>query len=400
MTAYTWDGNNSRRYRRDCSGFVSMAWHLDADPNTVGLADGTYTVPIARGELRPGDLLNDTISSETGWPWHAILFGGWENDAKTRFWYYSFGATPVEKVTGASFSQATLSGHPTSEYRTYRYKNVIEDSSSEDRGLADVTGDGFTDLVATKSDGTMWLYSNNFLRDDGWPYSDVRQIGSGWTNYDRIVASDATGDGYADLVAWRPDGTMWLYSNNFNRDNGRPYSDVRQIGSGWNAFNRIIAADATGDGYTDLVAWKPDGTMWLYSNNFNRDNGHPYSDVRQIGSGWNGYNRIVASDATGDGYTDLVAWKSDGTMWLYSNNFNRDNGHPYSDVRQIGSGWNSFNRIVASDATGDGYTDLVAWKSDGTMWLYSNNFGRDNGHPYSDVRQIGSGWNAFNRVFA
>ncbi|MEU7249004.1 hypothetical protein AB0A87_12825, partial [Streptomyces sp. NPDC045251] len=85
-----------------------------------------------------------------------------------------------------------------------------------------------------------------------------------------------------------------LYSNNFNRDNGDPYGDVRQIGHGWNNYNRIIAADATGDGYTDLVALKPDGTMWLYSNNFNRDNGDPYGDVRQIGHGWNNYNRIIA----------------------------------------------------------------------------------------------------------
>ncbi len=34
---------------------------------------------------------------------------------------------------------------------------------------------------------------------------------------------------------------MWLFSNNFNRDGGQPYHDVRQIGSGWNIFNRMIA---------------------------------------------------------------------------------------------------------------------------------------------------------------
>ncbi|MEU3894771.1 VCBS repeat-containing protein, partial [Streptomyces sp. NPDC029519] len=123
-----------------------------------------------------------------------------------------------------------------------------------------VTGDSFSDLVALKPDGTMSLYSNNFVRDDGDPYGDVRQIGHGWNNYNRIIAADATGDGYTDLVALKPDGTMWLYSNNFNRDNGDPYGDVRQIGHGWNNYNRIIAADATGDGYTDLVALKPDGT--------------------------------------------------------------------------------------------------------------------------------------------
>ncbi|WP_345626761.1 FG-GAP-like repeat-containing protein, partial [Streptomyces thinghirensis] len=129
---------------------------------------------------------------------------------------------------------------------------------------------------------------------DGDPYGSVRQIGHGWNNYNRIIAADATGDGYTDLVALKPDGTMWLYSNNFVRDDGDPYGSVRQIGHGWNNYNRIIAADATGDGYTDLVALKPDGTLWLYSNNFVRDDGDPYGDVRQIGHGWNNYNRIIA----------------------------------------------------------------------------------------------------------
>ncbi|MFC5241103.1 FG-GAP repeat domain-containing protein [Streptomyces atrovirens] len=163
-----------------------------------------------------------------------------------------------------------------------------------ERTTHSVTGDSFSDLVTTKSDGTMWLYSNNFVRDDGTPYSSNRQIGHGWNTYDRIIPADATGDGFTDLVALKPDGTMWLYSNNFVRDDGIPYSSGRQIGHGWNTYDRIIAADATGDGFTDLVALKPDGTMWLYSNNFVRDDGIPYSSNRQIGHGWNTFNRIVA----------------------------------------------------------------------------------------------------------
>jgi hypothetical protein len=86
-------------------------------------------------------------------------------------------------------------------------------------------------------------------------------------------------------------------------------------------------------------------------------------------------------------------------MWLFSNNFLRDNGVPYGDVRQIGSGWNSYAKVIPADVTGDGYTDLVGEKADGTMWLFSNNIGRDNGVPFSDVRQIGSGWNNYSNIF-
>ncbi|MFG2105109.1 hypothetical protein ACGFJ5_31415, partial [Micromonospora echinaurantiaca] len=83
---------------------------------------------------------------------------------------------------------------------------------------------------------------------------------------------------------------------NFVRDDGMPYNGgSRQIGHGWNGYSRIIAADATGDGYTDLVTLKPDGTLWLYSNNFVRDDGIPYNGgSRQIGHGWNGFTNILA----------------------------------------------------------------------------------------------------------
>ena len=263
-----------------------------------------------------------------------------------------------------------------------------------------VTGDDFADMVGTKADGTMWLYTNNFVRDDGVPYSATRQIGSGWGGFDRIFAADVTGDRFTDMVATKPDGTMWLYSNNFVRDDGRPYSAVRQIGTGWENFDRIVGADVTGDGFADLVATKADGTMWLYSNNIVRDDGRPYSAVRQIGHGWENFDRLVGADVTGDGFADLLATKADGTMWLYSNNIVRDDGVPYSAVRQVGSGWGGFDRIVGADVTGDGFADLVATKADGTMLLYSNNIVRDGGRPYSAVRQIGHGWDGFDRLTA
>ncbi len=47
----------------------------------------------------------------------------------------------------------------------------VEANPPEEHGTADVTGDRYTDLVTTKPDGTMWLYSNNFNRDGGQPYT-------------------------------------------------------------------------------------------------------------------------------------------------------------------------------------------------------------------------------------
>ncbi|MCP2328379.1 hypothetical protein HDA40_006886 [Hamadaea flava] len=266
-----------------------------------------------------------------------------------------------------------------------------------------VTGDSYADLVGRKSDGTLLMYSNNIERDNGDPYSGTgSKIGTGWGGFNQIIGADVTGDGYTDLVGRKSDGTLWLYSNNIERDNGDPYSGTgSKIGTGWGEFNQIIGADVTGDGYTDLVGRKPDGTLWLYSNNIERDNGDPYSGTgSKIGTGWGGFNQIIGADVTGDGYTDLVGRKPDGTLWLYSNNIERDNGDPYSGTgSKIGTGWGEFNQIIGADVTGDGYTDLVGRKPDGTLWLYSNNIERDNGDPYSGTgSKIGTGWGGFNLI--
>ncbi|MFI0797092.1 tachylectin-related carbohydrate-binding protein, partial [Micromonospora rubida] len=206
-------------------------------------------------------------------------------------------------------------------------------------------------------------HTNHIHFSFGWP--GARRETSWWTN--RLAGggslSDVSGDGYADLLATKPDGTLHYYSNNINTNpDNRPYTDGRQIGTGWNGFNRIMSGDITGDAHADLIATKPDGTLWYYGNNINTNpDNRPYGDGRQIGTGWNQYNRLFLADVSGDGYADLLATKPDGTLHYYSNNINTNpDNRPYGDGRQIGTGWNQYNRIMAGDVTGDAHADLVA----------------------------------------
>ncbi|MEU7903656.1 FG-GAP-like repeat-containing protein [Actinoplanes sp. NPDC049118] len=399
-----------------CAEFARWGWSEGGVTDLQGL-DAWAQSFKSYGQDR--SLYHSRGSSYTPQPGDAIVFD-WNHDPDD-----DHPIDHVAIVTSATSTQVrTIGGNQTSQSKVSRssYSRTNTDiigyvtpaglgsSQPEPEQPADepmirhsVTGDSFADLVARTTDGSLLLYANNFIRDDGVPYSANRQIGSGWNNFDQLVNADVTGDGYTDLVGRKTDGTLWLYPNNIERDNGVPYSSssARQIGSGWNNFNTIIGADVTGDGFTDLVARKADGTLWLYANNIVRDNGVPYSAGRQIGSGWGGFTAILGADVTGDGFTDLVVRKADGTLWLYSNNIVRDNGVPYSStsLRQIGSGWSTID-VTAADVTGDGYTDLVGRKTDGTLWLYPNNIERDNGVPYSssDARQIGNGWNNFNTI--
>lgn len=70
-----------RGYRRDCSGFVSMAWGLPE--NLV-----TWTVPlvakrIKKRDLKPGDVL---LNNSGGAGRHVVMFEKWANKKKTRYW--------------------------------------------------------------------------------------------------------------------------------------------------------------------------------------------------------------------------------------------------------------------------------------------------------------------------
>ncbi|MFF4625294.1 FG-GAP repeat domain-containing protein [Nonomuraea jabiensis] len=273
-----------------------------------------------------------------------------------------------------------------------------------------VTGDSYADLLAVDSSGKMMLYSNNFVRDDGQPYTGgtPREVAHGWPSTTRIIPADVTGDGYTDLLAVDSSGKMMLYSNNFVRDDGQPYtgSSPREVGHGWPSTTRIIPADVTGDGYTDLLAVDSSGKMMLYSNNFVRDDGQPFTGgtPREVGHAWSSSTRILPADVTGDGYTDLLAVDSSGKMMLYSNNIVRDDGQPFTGgtPREVGHGWPSTTRIIPADVTGDGYTDLLAVDAAGTMNLYSNNIVRDDGQPFtgSSPREVGHAWGVFPRILA
>lgn len=62
-------------YRRDCSGFVSMAWKLSRSYTSRSIHAVAKRVPLSK--LRPGDAIHT--------PGHVALFVQWANKAHTRY---------------------------------------------------------------------------------------------------------------------------------------------------------------------------------------------------------------------------------------------------------------------------------------------------------------------------
>ncbi|MEU7135999.1 hypothetical protein [Streptomyces sp. NPDC046261] len=82
-------------YRPDCSGFVSMAWHLGSSQTTWALWNVTSEIPAE--DLQPGDaLLRDSGGTD-----HVALFARWADAAHTQPVVretYDFGHVAEERV--------------------------------------------------------------------------------------------------------------------------------------------------------------------------------------------------------------------------------------------------------------------------------------------------------------
>ncbi len=97
-------------YRTDCSGFISYAWQLSANPDTTALRN--YAQPISRDDLAPGDAINNEQSTDSG---HVMLFVHWTNKDQGKFYAYEQiqpGTTDSNYTLAKSGDKYTISELP------------------------------------------------------------------------------------------------------------------------------------------------------------------------------------------------------------------------------------------------------------------------------------------------
>ncbi|HEU5007710.1 MAG TPA: VCBS repeat-containing protein, partial [Jatrophihabitantaceae bacterium] len=243
--------------------------------------------------------------------------------------------------------------------------------------------------LLVRDGSTMYDWTNTANTSAPYLPTVRTQLAGTWQGYDRIVAGDVDDDGQPDLIARKPDGTLWLFDNSGNAT--APYGSPVQIGSGWQAYDTIAAADIDGDGFADVIARDASGQLYLYRNS--QQATAPYPTGAPIGSGFGAYATLLLGDVNGDGYADLIAIKPDGTQWLFVNTQNP--AAPFgSPVQLAGSSWDIYNPIVLVDIDGDGLVDLVARSSNGDLWLYVNT--GNAAKPFTGGRtNIGTGWGTY-----
>ena len=268
------------------------------------------------------------------------------------------------------------------------YPSRIDYTGKADSGLdfwtphlADVTGDGRTDLILiSQKEGVYVMLSNGrgFDVDKPW-YSKEPPLNN--MTFRSPSFADVTGDGKTDLILISKDGTYVVPSNGQGFDVDKRWFGKDGLLKDLNFWSRSFA-DVTGDGKTDLILISKDGTYVVPSNGQGFDVDKRWFGKDGLLKDLNFWSRSFA-DVTGDGKTDLILISKDGTYVVPSNGqgFDVDKrwySHEKSPLTDMNSWLPSF-----ADVTGDGKTDLILFsKHDGVYVMPSNGQGFDVDKPW------------------
>jgi hypothetical protein len=228
----------------------------------------------------------------------------------------------------------------------------------------DFDGDGHADLMAIRTDGVLKLYRG----DGAGGFLDLAgtKIGTGWSAFRTVFSTgDFSGDGKPDVLAVAQDGRMFLYKGN---GVGGWLMPRTQVGVGWQTMRFVFSpGDFSGDGLSDVLAVLSDGRVRVYTGN---GKGGWKGTPVIVSTGFSTASRMGSpGDFDGDGFTDMYALWPNGTVKLYPGNGAK--GWLNRSGIVIGSGWTGIKGLAGrGDVTGDGRTDLFALRTGSALSLH------------------------------
>jgi hypothetical protein len=393
-----------RLYRTDCSGYVSMAWHLPTsrvtyDASVGNLGGSDITDPITKDQLKAGDLM-----MASGTDGHAVLFEGWADAGHSSYTAYEFGSTPVKHRT-ITYPYDPSDGRT---FRPYHYRNVIDDPIpppppvNDGVGVSvsgDFNGDGRADMVMVyhHGDGSIGLFTSLADTNGGlgaFTIGATIPAASVWDwNAFTTVTGDVNGDGRTDLTVLyhHADGSLTVHTALADASGhvGMFGSAVLTVpaSAGWDFHAlRLLGGDVNGDGRSDLIMLyhHTDGSIGLYTALTTTTGG---MEAFTIGAtipaasvwDWNAFT-TVTGDVNGDGRTDLTVLyhHADGSFTVHtalSDASGRVGTFGLPILTVPGSaGWDPHAiRLAGGDFNGDGRADvgMLYHQLDGSIGLYT-----------------------------
>ena len=225
---------------------------------------------------------------------------------------------------------------------------------------------GYYNTAAIKTDGTLWTWGSNIYGQLGdstnvAKSSPVQTI-TGGTNWKQVAC------GYKYTAAIKTDGTLWSCGYNGSGQLGdstitHRSSPVQTIAGGTN-WKQVAC------GREHTTAIKTDGTLWTWGRDTYGQLGdstiaNKSSPIQTIAGGTN-WKQVAC------GRYHTTAIKTDGTLWSWGYNLFGELGdstitRKSSPVQTIAGGTN-WKQVAC------GEYNTAAIKTDGTLWLWGNNY--------------------------
>ncbi|NEP09959.1 MAG: hypothetical protein F6K14_07000 [Symploca sp. SIO2C1] len=267
-------------------------------------------------------------------------------------------------------------------------------SSKHLRLMADIDGDGRSDIVGFADDGVYVAQSNGTgFEEDYEPW--VQGFGckdntdnDGWcsSKYLRTMA-DVNGDGLLDVVGFGEKGVYVALSNGqkfiANAD-AKPWIDYfgwsDLLAGGWQDVDDIrTLADVNGDGLSDIIGFGENGVEVSLSDGVSFKDHTFWTDYfgsSNVNGNWSASNDLrIMADVNGDGFSDVVGFGNGGVEVSLSDGatkFGFSDGSNYKlwsedfTSDDFDSEWKSDSSIrMMADVDGDGQADIVGFGDDG-----------------------------------
>lgn len=321
-------------------------------------------------------------------------------DGKSDIVMFSHTGVVVGTSTGNSFIREV------EKYRGFG-KDTGSWGDSKPRMMADVDGDGKSDIVGFSHSGVVVALSKDkkfstagfekyryFGKDHGWKTS--RPYGTGEI---RMMA-DVNGDGRADIVGFGQTGVHIAFSagnkfvNRFKYD--RHFGSKSKAG-GWSTDKHLrMMADVNGDGKADIVGFGNNGVyVSLSAGNKFVGGFSTYKGFGYDAGDWrvNKDYRQMA-DINGDGKADIVGIKDGKVYVAYST------GKSFTLAQTLQEDFISTDQeedfdkdsYAVGDINGDGKIDIIGYFEDGIYALFSKGNKLSNIVEIADIPNTEDAW--------
>ncbi|WP_188285046.1 FG-GAP repeat domain-containing protein [Streptomyces sp. CBMA29] len=254
-----------------------------------------------------------------------------------------------------------------------RYEFSVASATEQDH-VGDLNGDGTADLLATGTDGKLYVL---YGKGDGTLKKAVTYADSGddWAPGTIVRNGDNNFDGYQDVLRFSGTGYASSYANNGLGDFGRfgamsaPWS--RADGASWTVARQILHGNSGSGGPSGRMG---DLLTVEHGELLRWNGGYGPLTPTVIATGLDHGTVITPGDITGDGIPDiLVRDDSSGTLKLAAGNADGTLAAP-ADWTAYGTGFTAaaYPRVLsAGDANGDGIPDLYAATKHGVLKFFA-----------------------------